>query len=260
LFPKIFPIIIFIIIISFLSPAYAVIGFEATSNKDGFSLKYNAPFVGMGNIKLENPGDTATITIRLLLVKTAEIEIALNEIISDPGVVNLHFVLKMILDTPEENTDPEEDSTFETDIPIPFGTYGVSINLMGQRLMPIEGHDIEASVLLTKNSTDYVVEVDLPPLIDGQEWSGTATPSKNTINEEVRSSIDDSLILGIELDLEYPSDFLTTIHYKVNTPIALTREDDDSGDNSGDEFKTITLPNGSYHIWGNPDVDLLSEF
>lgn len=245
---KAIPIAIFIIV-AFFSLSDAAIKLEVDSGEDGFYLKYNIPVVGRGNIRLKNPGDTDTVTVRIMAVKLADVEITLNEITSDPDLVNLHYVVsgKFI---------PEAE-TIEGDIPVPFGSLGATVNFNGKKLIPTGDSALDVSLLLTQNMTVYDLNVNLELDIFGQAlnidetFSGTAGPSDNLIHEVVTNPYDDSVLLDINIEVEYLSSLVTVFHYDIvsQIPSFEPAEEDSEGISDLPLQGSITIPNGSYHVW-----------
>lgn len=243
---------------AFVAMANAAIDIECSSSEEGLALKYKIPIIGRNNIELNESGDTDTIIIRTMLIKVVEIELMLNEITEDPGAVNLHYVIKIPFEIPGQRMGSKETVVSEGDVSVPFGSFGAEIILNGKKKIAMGSHNIEASLLLEKNRTEYDAridyeldaelldvpsEIEIPVFILDQEWSGIATASDNEIHEQVMNPLDDSVFMDIYAEVEYPSPFLTLINYKTDSSLSPTEKSVES------EFQTITLPNGSYHIW-----------
>lgn len=243
--PRCYLTIVFVLLLVtlWLPHAEAFMRFEAAAGEDGFSLEYFALFAGIGSVRLKQPGDTAAIPLRIMFSKIGEIELTLVEITADSSALNLHVAASTIL------APAEQSEILEADIPVPFGTYGAVINLLGITMPSLGDHAIEAALLLMKNKASYAVTADLPPLIVDQQWTGTATPQDNATHEEIRNPLDDSLLFEVDLGFEYPSDFMATITATISNHTT-------PPDPEIEEY-TITVPNGSYSFWGEPAAPLL---
>lgn len=213
----------------------AAMRFEGSADETGFVLHYAIPGVARGTLMLEEPGDSGAIPINAFGTDLAEMEFTLNEIIDEPPTVNIHYVLSSSY---VENQ--------EGDQAVPFGSFGAVLNPLGLRFMRPQGHDFEASVLITNSRAKYVITVDLPPLIVGQEFSGTATPAENTVQETITSSIDGSLLAEITVafflpadDLELPENLFTIISIDFDSHLP----------SIDDAYGTLPVPNGSYLVW-----------
>lgn len=244
---KIFSIAI-LITFAFLSQADAAIRIKAdfSASEDGFSLSYDIPIIGRGNIKLEDPGDTDSIDVRILFIKLAEVELSIKGITTDPDVVNLHYVA---------STPFVPGEALEGDIPVPFGSalFGAVINLMGKVFMPTGGYDVDVSVLLTNDETRYDIQVNLEGLLQ-ESFEGEATSSDNEINEQIINPLDGSVLANIDLVLDYTSRFFTTISGDISVCPPSFGGSEENGDNGNCKHLlppelSIPVPNGSYHIW-----------
>jgi hypothetical protein len=241
---KIFSIAILITFV-FLSQADAAIQVEAafSASAEGLSLSYDIPIVGRGNLELEDPGDTGSIDVRILFIKLAEVELSINEITTDPNVINLHYIVSTIF---------VPVGALEGDISIPFGSAGAVINIMGRTFVPTGDHNIDISFLFTKDSTQYDIQVDLAELIQ-ESFEGEATPTDNQINEQITNPLDGSVLADIDLVLDYPSRFFTTISGDISVCPPSFGGSEDDGDNGNCKHIlppiSIPVPNGSYHIW-----------
>jgi hypothetical protein len=243
--PRCYPTIVFVLLLVtlWLPHAEAFMRFEAAAGEDGFSLAYFAPLVGIGSVRLEQPGDTTAIPLRIMFSKIGEIELTLVEVTPDSSALNLHVAATTILGPAAPG------GIFEADMPVPFGTYGAVVNLLGTTMPSLGDHAIEAALLLMKNRVSYTVSADLPPLIVDQQWNGMATLEDSATHEELRNPLDDSLLFEVDLGFEHPSDFMATITATISNHTT-------PPDPEIEEY-TITVPNGSYHFWSDPAAPLL---
>lgn len=250
---KIFSIAV-LLAAAFLPAADAAIRLEVQAGEDGFSLKYNIPVIGRANVSLESPGESDTLTLRIMAVKLAEVELTLNEITTAPDIVSLHYVVSSRFMPGTE--------VIEGDIPIPFGDFGVTINLSGKKLIPTGDSNIDVALLLANEKTDYDININIELNILGQElqitesFSGSATPDDNLIHEQVLSPLDDSVLMDINIEVQYPNGPFTVLNYEIVSSIPSfeeTQEDDDA-ENGGLLEGSITVPNGSYHVWADLDL------
>ncbi len=243
---KIFCLVVLIGLV-FIAPAQAAIRANAslTADEDGLSLSYMIPIVGIGTVNLTKAGDTDTINIRFLTINIADVELELLAINADNETLDLQVSATTPL-TPEE--------PFESIITVPFGTaeLGVVANLLGQLFMPVGNHDIDISVLISRLRTRYEANVDLPPIVEDLQLEGQAVD--NQVDIEIPDVADLSFILE-------PGNLFTQVTYsfKVQVP-----EIPGGGEGEGVpdlgippiEGGPVVVPNGSYHIWIDLDMDL----
>jgi hypothetical protein len=235
--------------------ADASIKIEVNSGEEGFFLKYFIPGIGWENIKLEQPGDSDTITIRTMMVKIADVELTLNEITSNPPFVNLHYVISSQFFTDGDN------ETIEGDIPVPFGNFGTVLKINGKKLAPTGDSTLDASFLFKKDETKYDVSINCPLDIFGtklnfdQDLKGQATPSDNLIHEQILNPVDESVMVEINIEVGYESPLFTVLNYEIVPNIPSPDIEEGEEDSVIPPIEgTIKMPNGSYHIWADMDV------
>jgi len=226
-----FGAIVFGCVLLWLTPAEAYLRVEVSADENGLSLHYVALLAGVGSVRLTDPGDSAVIPLRIMFSKVGEIELALVSIAAGNATMVLHAAIATIADP------AGQPALFEADFPLPFGTYGVEINPLGRSMPSLGAYALEAGAVLLSSRTSYDIRADLPPLIIDQQWAGTATPEDNLIHEEVRSSLDGSLLLEADLALEYQTAFMTTV--------SATLQRSASPPDIDPELYTVTIPNGS---------------
>ncbi len=241
--------------IAFISQANASIKVEVRSSENGFFLKYSVPAMGKGRVNLQNPGDTETVKIRVMMVKLADVELTLNEITSDPDLVSLHYVVT--------SKNMPETEAMEGDFSVPFGDFGAEINFNGKKFVSTGDSAVDISLLLTKDKTEYAANINFAIALFGlelnfdQDLAGTATPADNIIQEQILNPIDDSVLLDINIEVDYSSNLYTVLNYEIvpNMP-SVGPQEDNTGDEPGIPFQgKITLPNGSYHVWADMDFE-----
>lgn len=239
---------IFVAVMLFLSAvrADAVIGLQVSASQDGFQLGYTLPFMNLGNVNLENINDESELHFHISVIRLISIKLSLTAINPDatPPSLTVHFeliggLLSRFLPDPLP----------QGDIPVPFLEAGVQATLFGKIFKPLGNHDVDASLLLTRHTTRYGVDVAIPLLQDS--WEGEATPDNNTISDKV--TINGQEIADIQVTLDYTSSLFTTASYSI-TLTSLMVPDDIPADNATITPITggpIPLPNGSYRIWYN---------
>jgi hypothetical protein len=233
--------------------AHAAITFSVESGQDGFFMRYTIPFIGIGRVTLDNPGDSDTIPVSFGLIKLADVELELNSI--QTNACSLHYVIV-------SSYIPEPAP--EGDISVPFGSFGAVANLMGKRFMRTGDNDIDISLLLTNNQTRYEVIADIPGLVD-DSWSGTADSSNSIIEEQVTNPESGATIADVALTLDYSLPFFTNVTYDITFYLSAPGSQDDT-DNATDtqippiQGGPVPVPNGSYHFWADIDETAVPEF
>ncbi len=247
-------LVVFVIMFAFIAEVSASINVKIWAGKDGLTVKYNIPAIGSGNIDLENEGDTETIKIRLLMVKIAELEITLNDITSDPDFVNIHYMVHF---QHTSETEPVED--IEGDLSIPFGDFGIEINLNSKKMSRPGDSAVDGSLLLTKDSTQYDININFVLDLFGMELDftqnleGTATPEDNLIHEEIENPIDESILFDVDVEVEYPSKMITVFNYNISPSVPEGLDNETDNKTPAGFEGSIKLPNGSYHGWLDMD-------
>ena len=232
--------------------ADAFISVQVSSNQDGFQLEYKLPFMNFGAINLAKINDERKINFHILFIRLISMKLSLTAIKADatPPSLTLHYeliggLLSRFMPAPLRLGD----------IPVPFMEAGLRATLFGKKFRPqVGGNDAEASLLLTKHTTQYEVVVDMPKL--QASWDGEATPDNNTISEKV--TVNGLELADINFTLKYTSGLFTMVSYDIKiTPALPTGED--PGDNATGDNATIKhmvggpipVPNGSYSAWFN---------
>ncbi|MCX5895571.1 MAG: hypothetical protein NTZ51_07060 [Proteobacteria bacterium] len=216
------------------SDAMAKFKIEAQASEEGLQIKYGS---GVKEKEIDRaPGDPPA---EISIGKIATIEVSVLEVTEDTVLVHL------VVSIPLSGQPPTV-----VDLPIPFGEFGVEIDIGGKKfIIPVGGYPIEASLLLTRLQTKYDIAVDLQPLFS-DHWQGTKTPSDNEIHENIVNPMGDGSI-DITLVLDYSFSF-TKITYTIVM-------DSGEGGQPVPQTGTIPVPNGSYHIWADiemPDIGM----
>ncbi|MEI6128288.1 MAG: hypothetical protein WCQ99_17205 [Pseudomonadota bacterium] len=241
---KILFISLFALIIQGACQAQAAlpIQFSASASESGLSINYNIPFVGIGNVALDEPGKSQTINLAFLTIQLATIELTLNEVTAEPPAVNVHYaVTSPFFQVPEK------------DISIPFGELGAALNVFGI-FPPVKqgNHSIEAALLLKKNKVQYDVEANIVSVI-ADSWVGNAVPGNNEINEKIITQ-NGTELANVQLAFDWTVPLFTNVTYDVTIAMPVPEGMDNSTMILPPvELKggPIPIPNGSYHVWFN---------
>jgi hypothetical protein len=214
------------------------------ANNEGLYISYNLEPLYAGKEVTLAPGDPLVEVFAINGIIKAEMGV--TEITTEPNKVTVSLVLSgtMIGQQPTSML-----------IPVPFGEYGAYVDFMGREFISLMNHEIEASALLTRLKTDYAITCAMEPLFSGH-WEGMATPADNTIHEMILSPIDNSTVADITLMLKYGSPFFTRIEYSVvlNPPASFSNALNGMEKTLEPISGTIMVPNGTYHIWADPDI------
>lgn len=241
---KILCISLFALIIqgAYRAQAALPIKFSASAGESGVTIDYNIPFIGIGNVALEEPGTSQTVNLAILSFQLATIELTLNAITLEPPSVNVHYAI----------TSPFTQVP-ESDISIPFGEIGAVLNVFG-KLPPLKqgNNNVEAVLLMKKNKLQYDIEANLPEIII-DSWAGKAIPGNNEIHEKITTA-DGSQLADVNLTFDWSLPLVTNVTYDITiaTPVP------EGMDNSTIAVPPVQLkggpipvPNGSYHVWFN---------
>ncbi len=222
-------------------------GGSFTADETGVVLDYNIPVVGFGRVDLPGVGATDSITVRLAGVKLADVDLELIAINTDNETVDVQFSAQSPL---------APGRTIDGVIPVPFGSveFGAVLNIMGRLFIPIGDHDVDISVLISRFRTKYAAVVDLPPIVDDFEVEGLAQ------DNEISIEIPNLATLNFTLE---PGAAFTQVTYSIELDLPAPEMPDMP---EGGEIPEITIPpieggpiaipNGSYHIWFDLDIDL----
>jgi hypothetical protein len=216
----------------FTVPAAAKINAEIRADKAGLYVNYDLWVLGKNQSTI-TPGSQPLV---IPVLGLATIELSVLEVQADSGIIKIHVKAS----APAFGIQP-----FETDLPVPFGDYGIYYSLFERRFIPLGDHKIELSALLTRFSTQYDVNINMEPLFSGH-WLGTKNPEDNIIHETIENPMDGST-LDITLELTYKSAYYTNVALTI-------------GGKSGQPAAPLQfpLPNGTFHIWA--DFELPEEF
>ncbi len=225
--------------IAVASDAMAKFSIDAQASAEGLQITYS---LGLIKDKIDLvPGDSPT---EIPIGKIATIEVSVLEVTADTVLVHLAVSISLPGQPPIEVVDP-------VDLPIPFGAFGVEIDIGGKQFIPVKGgYPIEASLLLTRLKTEYDIAIDLQPLFS-DHWQGEKTPSDTVIHENIVNPMGDGSI-DITLDLSY-SFIFTKITYTI------VIDSGEGGQTAPPITGFIPVPNGSYHIWADikmPDIGM----
>lgn len=227
------------------SPVMAAIATEMRANEEGLYVQYDLGILGGSGEVILGPGDP--LTEIFAIKKLISIEAAVTDINLEENKIQIRAKISSLFFKQEP---------IEVPIALPFGSFGIYADFRNRQFIPLEGHDIEASLLLSKLQMQYGVNVNLGDIFEGQ-WEGEATPEDNTIHEVIVNPADGSTMAEIDLTLKHISKFFTVLQYDIYlTP----QENEFSSLEGGIQNPQaisgkILLPNGAYHIWA--DLELL---
>jgi hypothetical protein len=216
----------------FTTPAAAKITAEIRADEAGLYVNYDLWILGKSQSTL-TPGSQPLV---IPVLGVATIELSVLEVQADNKIITVRAKAS----APTIGSQP-----VETDLPVPFGNYGVYYSLFQRQFIPIGDHKIELSALLTRFTTQYDVNINLEPLFSGH-WSGTKNPADNTIHETIENPLDGSTF-DITVELDYKSAYFTNVTLIVG----------ESAGMPGTPMQ-FPVPNGSFHIWA--DFELPEEF
>jgi hypothetical protein len=217
-----------------------------TADAQGFSLSYSIPLIGRQSISLTRPGDSDLITVRIGTLVIARADIELAAIDTDNSSLDLRVAV----------TSPfAENESSVSDVVVPFGfaDMGAFIHPLGRRLLPLNDHDIDISLLLTRNRSAYHAYLHAPPLINDLTLEGAAEDNR------IAFAIPD--VAEITLTLE-PGPSSTQVWFVI-APIMPELPELPEGTEHHFEFDIepvsggpLVLPNGSYRLWCDFDIDI----
>ena len=228
------------------SPVMAAIATEIRANEEGLYVQYDLGRLGGSREIVLGPGDPMTEVFAMR--KLIAIEAAVTDIIPEENKLQIRVKISSLFFKQE---------AIEVPIALPFGSFGIYADFRERRFIPPEGHDIEASLLLSKLQMQYGVNVNLGEIFDSH-WEGEATPDDNTIHEVIVNPADGSTVAEIDLTLKYAATFFTILQYNIS--LAPQENVLSSSEGAKQDPQAISgkmlLPNGAYHIWA--DLDLLN--
>jgi len=209
----------------FTAPAAAKITAEIRADEAGLYVNYDLWVLGKSQSTL-TPGSQPLV---IPVLGVATIELSVLEVQADAGIIMIHA---------KASAPMIGSQLFESDLPVPFGDYGLYYSLFERQFIPIGDHKIEMSALLTRFSTQYDVNINLEPLFTGH-WLGTKNPADNIIHETIENPLDGSTT-DITLELDYKSAYFTNVTLTV-------------GVNAGQPGTPMQfpVPNGTFHIWAD---------
>jgi len=239
-------LVISVITIITASPAMAAIATELRANEEGLYVQYDLGILGGSKEILLAPGDPMTEIFAIK--KLIAIEAAVTEIIPEENKIQIRAKISSLFFKQE---------AIEVPIALPFGSFGIYADFRERQFIPPEGHDIEASLLLSKLQMQYAVNANLGDIFQGH-WEGDATPSDNTIHEIIVNPADGSTVAEIDLVLKHASKFFTVLQYNISLAPQQNELSSMEGKQQNPQAISgkILLPNGAYHIWA--DLDLLN--
>jgi hypothetical protein len=226
------------------SPVMAAIATELRANEEGLYVQYDLGILGGSKEILLGPGDPMTEIFAIK--KLISIEAAVTDINLEENKIQIRAKISSLFFKQEP---------IEVPIALPFGSFGIYADFKDRQFVPLEGHDIEASLLLSKLQMQYGVNVNLGDIFEGQ-WEGEATPENNTVHEVIVNPADGSTMAEIDLTLKRTSKFFTVLQYDISlTPQENVLSSMEGGiQNPQDISGKILLPNGTYHIWADLDM------
>jgi hypothetical protein len=226
------------------SPVMAAIATEVRANEEGLYVKYDLGLVGSSREIIIAPGEPMAEIFSIKRFIT--IEAAVTEKLPEENKIHISAKLSGLL---------FKNGAIEVHVALPFGSFGIYTSFRERQFIPLQNHDIETSLLISKKQTQYAVNINLGEFFDSH-WGGGATPSDNTIHGIIVSPIDGGTVAEIDLMLQYASKFFTIILYDI----ALATQENELStmegieQNAQDISGKILLPNGAYHIWADLDL------
>ena len=227
------------------SPAMAAIGTELRANEDGLYVQYDLGILGGSKEVMLGPGDPMTEIFAIK--KLISIEAAVTDIIPEENKLQITARISSLFFKQEP---------IEVPIALPFGSFGIYADFRNRQFIPLEGYDIEASLLLSKLQMQYGVNVNVGEMFSGQ-WEGEATPENNTVHEVIVNPADGSTIAEIDLTVKQAAKFFTVLQYNISLPPQESQSSMEAAQQNPHAVSgKVLLPNGTYHIWA--DLDLVT--
>jgi hypothetical protein len=210
---------------AFTAPAAAKISAQITASDAGLYVNYDLWIIGKNQSTLK-PGSQPLV---IPILGLATIELSVLEVQADTRIIKIHA---------KASAPAFDIPAVETDLPVPFGDYGLYYSLFERQFIPIGDHKLEISALFSRLTTQYDVNINLEPLFSGH-WLGTKNSVDNTIHETIENPLDGSTF-DITVELDYKSIYFTNVTLTL-------------GGNAGQPGMPMQfpVPNGTFHIWAD---------
>ena len=214
-----------VLCLAFTAPAAAKISAQITASDAGLYVNYDLWIIGKNQSTLK-PGSPPLV---IPILGLATIELSVLKVQADTRMIKIHA---------KASAPAFDIPAVETDLPVPFGDYGLYYSLFERQFIPIGDHKLEISALFTRLTTQYDVNINLEPLFSGH-WLGTKNSVDNTIHETIENPLD-----GNTFDITVEFDYKSTCF----TNVTLTIGKNDGQPGTPMQFP---VPNGTFHIWAD---------